>query len=61
MMDLASHKEIVLAAMPIVGALIIAKGTGLGAMVDTIVTVCAMAALLSFAHIIDLSSIIGVN
>lgn len=61
MMEIASHKELVLAAMPILGALIIAKGTGLGAMVDTVVTVCAMIALLSFAHIIDLSSILSFN
>ncbi len=61
MMAIASHKDLVLASMPIIGALIIAKGTGLGALADTVVTVCAMVALLSFAHIINLSSLLGTN
>ncbi len=61
MFDFASSRELLLFAMPLVGAWIIVKGTGLGAMVDTVVTVCAMIALLSFAHIIDISSLLGPN
>ncbi len=61
MLDFASNRELLLFAMPIVGAWIIVKGTGLGAMVDTVVTICAMIALLSFAHVIDISSLIGPN
>ncbi len=61
MLDFVSNRELLLFAMPVVGAWIIVKGTGLGAMVDTVVTVCAMIALLSFAHIIDISYLIGPN
>jgi hypothetical protein len=53
------HSEWLLATVPIVGALIIVKGTGLGVVVDTVVTICAIVALLSFAHVIDISSLIG--
>ncbi|MDE2332953.1 MAG: hypothetical protein KGK10_00270 [Rhodospirillales bacterium] len=48
------HRELLLAAIPLIGAVIVVKGTGLGAVVDTVVTICAMLALLSFAHIIDI-------
>ncbi len=61
MLDFVSNRELLLFTMPVVGAWIIVKGTGLGAMVDTVVTICAMIALLSFAHIIDISSLIGPN
>ncbi len=54
MMAFDQHREVLLAALPLIGALIVVKGTGLGALVDTIVTVCAMLALLSFAHIINI-------
>jgi hypothetical protein len=53
------HNEWLLATMPVVGALIIIKGTGLGALVDTVVTICAIVALLSIAHVINISSLIG--
>lgn len=61
MLDFASNRELLLFTVPIVGAWIIVKGTGLGAMVDTFVTICAMIALLSFAHVINISSLIGSN
>ncbi len=53
------HSDWLLATMPIIGALIIIKGTGLGAMVDTVITICAIVALLSFAHVINISSLIA--
>ena len=61
MLDFVSNRELLLFAMPVVGAWIIVKGTGLGAMFDTVVTICAMIALLGFAHIIDISYLIGPN
>lgn len=47
-------------SVPIVGAFIIVKGTGLGVLVDIIVAACAITGLLSLTHIIDIAALLGV-
>jgi hypothetical protein len=59
MVTLDQPGEWALAIVPVLGALIIIKGTGLGMIADTVVAVCAVVALLSFAHVINVTAMLG--